>query len=414
MPTSGFDTLDLIEPIRRALRAQNHIIPTPIQTMAIPPLLAGRDLLGSAQTGSGKTAAFALPILQKLAQNRAPLERRSARALVLAPTRELAAQIADSFAAYGRHLGLRQAVVYGGVGKGNQVSALAAGVDILVATPGRLLDLQGEGRVRLDRVEVFVLDEADRMLDMGFLPDVRRVIGALPARRQSLFFSATLPPDILDLAGTLLTRPERVSIIPQAETALRIEQRVLFVDREDKTALLIRLLEDRSVQRALVFTRTKHRASRLAVQLARARIETDALHGNKGQTARQRALAGFHDGRIRVLVATDIAARGIDVEDISHVINYDLPNEPESYVHRIGRTARAGKAGIALSFCDASESGYLRDIEKMLKRSVSVMQDHPFHSAAAAGARPGPAVKRGGRAPAGRGRPRMAVRAARS
>ena len=401
MQGSEFEHLGLIEPLQRALQEQGYQEPTPIQAQAIPLLLAGHDLLGSAQTGSGKTAAFALPILQRLTQSRRPLEKKTPRVLVLAPTRELAAQIGDFFAVYGRHLKLRHTVVFGGVGKGNQIAALAAGVDILVATPGRLLDLAGEGRVRLAGVEIFVLDEADRMLDMGFFPDIRRVIALLPARRQSLFFSATLPPDILELAQSLLTRPKEVSVVTRAETAPRIEQKVLFVEQGDKTALLLNLLEDRGIDRVLVFTRTKHRASRLATQLARQRIETDAIHGNKGQTARQRALEGFHSGRIRVLVATDIAARGIDVDDVSHVINYDLPNEPESYVHRIGRTARAGKSGTALSFCDPSERGYLRDIEKLLKRTVAVVQDHPFHSAAAersvqkaAPPRRAPAVKR--------------------
>jgi ATP-dependent RNA helicase RhlE len=415
MFTTGFDELNLVEPIRRALRSQNYRTPTPIQHQAIPLLLAGHDLLGSAQTGSGKTAAFALPILQHLAQNHKPFERKSARALILAPTRELAAQIAESFSVYGRYLGLRQAVVYGGVGKGNQVAALSAGVDILVATPGRLLDLEREARVRLGRVEIFVLDEADRMLDMGFLPDIRRIIAALPPVRQSLFFSATLPPDILDLARSMLTRPQHILVTPQPDTELRIDQRVLFVDREDKTALLLSLLEDRNILRTLVFTRTKHRASRLAEQLKRNRIEADAIHGNKGQAARQRALAGFHAGRIRVLVATDVAARGIDVDDISHVINFELPNEPGNYIHRIGRTARAGKAGIALSFCDASEHEYLRAIEKLLRQKVPVVRDHPFHSTAVGDARPVTPASRGGRMSGqhGKGRRPFRVRAVR-
>jgi ATP-dependent RNA helicase RhlE len=384
MNTSSFEGLNLIEPIRRALRAQNYQVPTPIQTQAIPLLLAGHDLLGSAQTGSGKTAAFALPILQRLAQDTKRPPRGGTRALVLAPTRELAAQIADSFSTYGRHLGLRMAVVYGGVNKRPQITAIAPGVDILIATPGRLLDIQRDGRLQLNNVEIFVLDEADRMLDMGFIPDIRKVIASLPSRRQSLFFSATMPPEVQALARSMLSQPRHVAITPEAGSTPQIEQRVLFVDRESKTPLLLSLLEDASIERALVFTRTKHRANRLAEQLVKGRIKADAIHGNKNQGARERALNGFHTGRIRVLVATDIAARGIDVDDISHVINFELPNEPQSYVHRIGRTARAGKEGIAISFCDASESAYLRDIEKLLKQSIPVLRSHPFHSTAAA------------------------------
>jgi ATP-dependent RNA helicase RhlE len=386
-PTEGrtsFDGLNLIEPIRRALRAQNYQVPTPIQAQAIPVLLAGHDLLGSAQTGSGKTAAFALPILQHLAQNNKRPPRGGTRALVLAPTRELAAQIADSFSTYGRYLGLRKALVYGGVNKRPQIAAIAPGVDILIATPGRLLDIQRDGRLQLNQVEIFVLDEADRMLDMGFIPDIRKVIASLPSKRQSVFFSATMPREVTALAQSMLSQPVRIAIPPEAGSTPQIEQRVLFVDRESKTPLLLNLLEDSAIRRALVFTRTKHRANRLAEQLAKGRIKADAIHGNKNQGARERALDGFHAGRIRVLVATDIAARGIDVDDISHVINFELPNEPQSYVHRIGRTARAGKEGIAISFCDASESAYLRDIEKLLKHSIPVMRGHPFHSAAAA------------------------------
>jgi ATP-dependent RNA helicase RhlE len=397
MNATDFETLNLIDPIRRAVRAQNYENPTPIQASAIPPLLEGRDLLGTAQTGSGKTAAFALPILQNLAKNRIRLERKTARCLVLAPTRELAAQIADSFAVYGKYLGLKQAVVYGGVGKKDQVDALSGGLDILVATPGRLLDLEREGNARLGKVEIFVLDEADRMLDMGFIPDVRRIISMLPRRRQSLFFSATLPSDVLDLAQGMLADPVYVSVASEPHTIPKIDQKLLFVDREHKTSLLMRLLEDGSISRALVFTRTKHQANRLAFQLAKSRIRSDSIHGDKSQSAREKALAGFHSGRIRVLVATDIAARGIDVDDISHVINFELPNEPQSYVHRIGRTARAGKAGTALSFCDASEGGYLLEIEKLLRRSVPVVMDHPYHSVNAASAKRVVPVLTGGR-----------------
>ena len=397
MKISSFNKLNLIEPIQRALRVQNYQSPTPIQSRTIPLLLAGHDLMGSAQTGSGKTAAFALPILQNLVQNQRQPERRCVRTLVLAPTRELAAQIAESFSNYGRYLGLKQTVVYGGVSKSDQIAALSRGVDILVATPGRLLDLEREGSVRLEKVEIFVLDEADRMLDMGFIPDIRKIIASLPLKRQSLFFSATLRPDILCLARSMLIQPKKIAVTSELRTAPRIEQQVLFVDRKNKTALLKNLLKDRGIIRALVFTRTKHQANRLAQQLSESRIKTDSLHGNKTQAARQRALANFHSGRIRVLVATDIASRGIDVEDISHVINFELPNEPESYIHRIGRTARAGKSGMALSFCDASERGYLLEIERVLKQNVHVVQDHPFHSSSAASIKPIAIVRKGRR-----------------
>jgi len=385
MQTLSFEALDLIEPIKRALVAQNYTVPTPIQQQAIPLLLAGHDLMGSAQTGSGKTAAFALPILQHLALHRRQPQRTAARTLILAPTRELVGQIAESFAVYGKYLGLRQAVVYGGVGKQGQIRALQRGVDVLTATPGRLLDLLGDGVLRLDRVEIFVLDEADRMLDMGFIPAIRRIIAELPSPRQSLFFSATLPPEAVSLARSMLVEPRHVAVAREVDQAPEIDQHVLFVERENKTALLMSLLEDRAIRRVLVFTRTKHRANRLSQALVKASIRSDCLHGNKSQSARQQALAAFHAGRIRVLVATDIAARGIDVEDISHVINYELPNEPESYVHRIGRTARAGKSGTALSFCDPSENDYLRQIERLLKRRMSVMKDHRFVRAGGVG-----------------------------
>ena len=392
-----FDTLNLIEPLRRALRALNYSVPTPIQAQAIPLLLAGHDLMGSAQTGSGKTAAFALPILQKLEADRRTRMPKAPRVLVLAPTRELAAQIYESFGDYGRFLGIKKAVVYGGVGKKPQIDAMAAGLDVLVATPGRLLDLYGERRVRLDAVEIFVLDEADRMLDMGFIPDVRRIIDLLPKKRQSLFFSATLPAEVQRLAQSMLSEPKHVAVEPEAGHTPRIEQRVLFVDKESKTPLLLSLLEDPAIERALVFTRTKHRANRLAEQLQKGHIKADAIHGNKTQAARERALELFHAGKIRVLVATDIAARGIDVDDISHVINFELPNEPQSYVHRIGRTARMGKAGVAISFCDESESAYLRDIERLLDQSVPVARNHPFHSASAAAPRAEVFARTGGR-----------------
>ncbi|MGB8181630.1 MAG: DEAD/DEAH box helicase, partial [Stellaceae bacterium] len=366
--TLSFSELALVEPIQRALRAENYEHPTPIQAQAIPHLLAGRDLLGIAQTGTGKTAAFALPILQRLAANRVQAPRNSMRALVLTPTRELALQIADSFRSYGRHMGLRTAVIFGGVSQGPQVDALRRGIDILVATPGRLLDLHQQGHVRYDGVSVFVLDEADRMLDMGFIRDIRRIAPLLPKQRQSLLFSATMPDEINRLIGTLLKDPVRVEVTPAATTVERIEQRVMFVDTGNKRALLASLLGDKTIARALVFTRTKHGANRVAEGLAKGGIGAEAIHGNKSQSQRQRALGNFRDGRTRVLVATDIAARGIDIDGITHVINFELPNVPESYVHRIGRTARAGADGIAISFCDHSEKGFLRDIEKVTRQ----------------------------------------------
>ena len=399
-----FSDLGLIEPIQRAIRAESYATPTPIQAKAIPLLLAGRDLLGCAQTGTGKTAAFALPILHRLSGDPRRAGPKACRALVLTPTRELAAQIRTSFATYGRYLELKSTVVFGGVGQDPQVKALARGVDVLVATPGRLLDLMGQGLVRLDRLEVFVLDEADRMLDMGFIHDVRRVIRALPERRQSLFFSATMLPEVVRLADSILRDPVKVEAHPVASTAERIEQRVMFVEKAHKRPLLGRVLADGTVGRALIFTRTKHGADRVARQLAQDGIAADAIHGNKSQTARTRALERFKTGAGRVLVATDIAARGIDVEGITHVINYDLPNIPESYVHRIGRTARAGRRGVAISFCDAEERAYLRDIEALIKTRIQVMADHPWHAGsggpppAAASASPPPATRRPSRA----------------
>ncbi len=393
MTQVSFSDLDLIEPLLRALDAKNYTTPTPIQAQAIPPLLAGKDLLGVAQTGTGKTAAFGLSILQHITQARSPAGARATRALVLAPTRELAIQIAEEVRAYGRHLNLRQAVVFGGVGQHPQVRALARGVDILIATPGRLLDLLGQGHLRLDRVTHFVLDEADRMLDMGFIHDVRRVVAALPKRRQTMFFSATMPHEVARLAGDILTDPLRVEVAPSATTVERIEQRVFFVETANKRALLAEVLKDSALSRVIVFSRTKHGANRIAEQLEKRGVDAAAIHGNKSQGARQRALEGFKAGRTRVLVATDIAARGIDVDDVSHVINFDLPNEPENYVHRIGRTARAGAAGIALSFCDAGEREFLRDIETLTRQRLEVIAEHPFHAAAISAAPPA----RGGR-----------------
>jgi ATP-dependent RNA helicase RhlE len=382
--TTSFSDLALIEPIQRALAAEKYSTPTPIQSQAIPHLLAGRDLLGIAQTGTGKTAAFGLPILQRLFQDKAPAGPKGARALILTPTRELAIQIADSLRTYGRHLHLRLALVYGGVGQRPQVDSLARGVDILIATPGRLLDLMGQGHVRLGSLSIFVLDEADRMLDMGFIRDVRRIAATMPQRRQSMLFSATMPTDIADLAGSMLHDPVKVAVTPVASTVELIDQRVLFVDTANKRALLTAMLNGPGIGRALVFTRTKHGANRVAEQLERSRINAEAIHGDKAQNARQRALANFRSGRTRVLVATDIAARGIDIDGITHVINYELPNMPESYVHRIGRTARAGASGVALSFCGPDERAYLRDIERLTRRPLTVVADHPYAMAAQA------------------------------
>jgi ATP-dependent RNA helicase RhlE len=372
MTATDFTSLGLSEPLLRALAAREYTVPTPIQAQCIPHLLKGRDLLGIAQTGTGKTAAFALPILQELAGNgRKPMPRMP-RTLVLAPTRELATQIADSFEAYGRHLHLRVAIVFGGVGQMPQVQALKRGVDILVATPGRLLDLMQQRHCDLSDVEILVLDEADRMLDMGFLPDVRRIISTLPKDRQSLLFSATMPKDVAALAQNLLRDPLRVEVTPQAATADRIEQSIYFVTKAGKRDLLAKLLADPVFERTLVFTRTKHGADRVVKHLKQCEIHAHAIHGNKSQNARERALDDFRSGKAPVLIATDIAARGIDVPEITHVINFDLPNIPESYVHRIGRTARAGRDGIAISFCDHEEREYLRDIEKLIKQRIPV------------------------------------------
>lgn len=372
-----FHELNLTKPLLRAVQAEGYTEPTPIQVQAIPHVLAGKDVVGCAQTGSGKTAAFALPILQRLG----PAPRtRTIRALVLTPTRELAAQIGENFATYGRHTGLKYTVVFGGVGQQPQVKAIRRGVDILVATPGRLLDLMNQGIIHLNNIEVFVLDEADRMLDMGFIHDVNRVIKVLPTKRQTLLFSATMPQAIQELAGRILDSPVRVEVTPQATTVDTVAQSIFFVERNAKRGLLEHLLRDKAVQRVLVFTRTKHRANKLAKQLGQARIHAEAIHGNKSQGARTQALANFKSGKTRVLVATDIAARGLDVDNVTHVINFDLPNEPESYVHRIGRTARAGATGIAYSFCDTDERKYLRDIERLIRQNVPVVAEHPYES----------------------------------
>ena len=377
MTDSKFSDFGLADPIKRALVDRNHVVPTPIQAGAIPELLAGRDMLGIAQTGTGKTAAFALPILHHLSQNHERSSPRSPRALILAPTRELAIQIGDEFRAYGRHLRLRHSVIFGGVNQRPQVNALSRGIDILVATPGRLLDLMNQRHLRLDAIEILVLDEADRMLDMGFLRDVRKIISAMPKARQSLLFSATMPSDIARLSGEILTNPLRVEVTPQATPIERIEQSVHHVEAGGKGSLLAGVFADPAFSRVIVFTRTKHRANRVAEQLCKRGIDADAIHGNKTQGARQRALKRFRSGEVRVLVATDIAARGIDVEGITHVINFELPNEPESYVHRIGRTARAGAGGAAISFCDPSERSYLRDIERLIQRRLTVIGEAP-------------------------------------
>ena len=367
---NDFNSLGLAKPILQALAAEGYTTPTPIQAQAIPLVLEGRDLLGIAQTGTGKTAAFALPILQRLAADKKPAPRRGCRCLVLSPTRELATQIADSFRTYGKHMGLSVAVVFGGVKYGPQVRALAAGVDILVATPGRLIDHLEQKVANLSEVEVFVLDEADQMLDLGFVVPIRRIAKLLPHKRQNLFFSATMPTEIGKLAGELLKDPAKVSVTPQATTVEKIDQKVLFIEGARKRALLAELFEDEAMKRVLIFTRTKRGADRVAKQLATVGVEAAAIHGDKTQGQRERSLAAFKAGQVQALVATDIAARGIDVDAISHVIQYELPNVPEAYVHRIGRTARAGAAGIAVAFCGEEERGLLRDIQRVTKQTI--------------------------------------------
>jgi len=392
----------LVQPLQRAVAEEGYTIPTPIQQQAIPLLLAGRDVLGCAQTGTGKTAAFTLPLLQYLTEHRRPTPAGRPRALILAPTRELAAQIGDSIHTYGRHVRVSHTVIFGGVSQSHQVRALHGGVDIVVATPGRLLDLMQQGFVRLDDVEYFVLDEADRMLDMGFLPDMRRVIAKLPAKRQSLFFSATLTHEALELARTLVHDAAHVSVAPEQPTVDKIKQSVMFVAKKDKNDLLVVLLRATGMGKVIVFTQRKHVANRVTEHLNDEGITAAAIHGNKSQGARTQALGGFREGRVRVLVATDIAARGIDVDGITHVINYELPNEPETYIHRIGRTARAGADGDALSFCCAEERDYLRDIERLLRRPIPVDSRHGYHCEAAKhatgdAARPPPKQQHGGR-----------------
>lgn len=375
-----FAELNLIEPLKLALSEAGYITPTPIQAEAIPTLLDGKDLLGCAQTGTGKTAAFALPILHRLVTHPNKIAPRHARVLVLTPTRELAIQVHESFVTYGKNLKLKYAVVFGGVGQSPQVRAIAPGVDVIVATPGRLMDLIEQGFIKLSALEVFVLDEADRMLDMGFIHDIKKILKLLPAKRHNLFFSATMPPEIERLANSILVKPTRVEVTPVSSTAELISQQVMLVDRENKRPLLKHVLGDQTLKRVIVFSRTKHGANKIVEYLGKNEIIAEAIHGNKSQSARQKALENFRAGKIRVLVATDIAARGIDIDDISHVINYDLPNESESYVHRIGRTARAGASGIAISFCDADEKAFLKDIEKLIGKSIPVIDNQPFHS----------------------------------
>jgi ATP-dependent RNA helicase RhlE len=375
----SFEKLELIEPIRAALKAEGYTTPTPIQAQAIPIVLEKRDLLGCAQTGTGKTAAFAIPILQILHQDEVFKKGPTAiKTLILTPTRELAIQIGESFAAYGKFLKIRHTVIFGGVSQKSQTDALRAGVDILIATPGRLLDLMDQRFVNLQHLKIFVLDEADRMLDMGFIHDVKKIISKIPVKRQTLFFSATMPDEITKLSSNILTHPVRIEVTPVSSTAEKVKQGVYFVEKNDKKKLLLHILKDKSIESVLVFTRTKHGADRVSKDLTKLGILTMAIHGNKSQNARQNALKAFKAGKLRVLVATDIAARGIDIDELSYVINYEIPNVPETYVHRIGRTGRAGASGTALSFCDGEEKDFLRDIQKLIGKQVPVIQDNPY------------------------------------
>ena len=375
----NFDELRIITPILKALKTEGYTIPTPIQEKAIPVILEGKDLVGCAQTGTGKTAAFAVPLLQNLYKDKSNVRGlRTIKALILTPTRELAVQIGDSLAAYGKHTGLKHTVIFGGVSQYHQTNALRAGVDILVATPGRLLDLMNQKYIRLDNIKIFVLDEADRMLDMGFSHDMKKIIARLPVKRQTLLFSATMPREITDLVDVILKKPVKVEVTPPSSTVDSIEQSVYFVDQKDKTSLLIQLLNNRSIDSALVFTRTKHGADKVVKALAKARITAQAIHGNKSQGARQSALNDFKSKRTRVLIATDIASRGIDVQELSHVINFDLPNVPETYIHRIGRTGRAGLGGTAVSFCDKEEKAYLWDIQKLISQKIPIIKNEAY------------------------------------
>ena len=374
-----FEQLNLIEPILKALNEEGYTNPTPIQAQTIPYLLDKKDVLGCAQTGTGKTAAFAIPILQLLHQNRTSYSgKRIIKSLIVTPTRELAIQIGESFDAYGKHTGIINTVIFGGVPQNPQTNRLNNGVDVLIATPGRLLDLIAQGFINLSRVEFFVLDEADRMLDMGFIHDVKKLIKLLPDKRQSLFFSATMPPVILTLAGTILTDPVKVEVAPVSSTADTIQQAIFFVGKADKPKLLLHLLENPEIETVLVFTKTKHGADKVVKVLNSKGVKAEAIHGNKSQNARQRALTNFKNKEIRVLVATDIAARGIDIDELQYVINFDIPNIPETYVHRIGRTGRAGSNGTSYSFCDLDEKPFLKDIQKLIDKSIPVIEDQPF------------------------------------
>ncbi len=375
-----FKDLGVIEPILKAIQAEGYEHPTPIQEQAIPILLSGKDLLACAQTGTGKTAAFSIPIIQSIYENHfdGHKGRRKIKALIVTPTRELAIQIGENITAYSRFTGIRNTVIYGGVKQGAQVSALKKGVDILIATPGRLLDLIGQGYINLSNVAYSVLDEADHMLDMGFIHDIKKIVAKLPEDRQSLFFSATMPPEIVNLSKRILGNPEKITIKPEQKTAERVSQQIYFVPKKQKIKLLIHLLETNVMDSVLVFSRTKHGANKIVRLLGRADIVAEAIHGNKSQNARQRALSNFKAGSTKVLVATDIAARGIDVDELSHVVNYDLPNIPETYVHRIGRTGRASASGEAISFCEIEERPYLRDIQRLIKQRIPVVSDHPF------------------------------------
>ena len=375
---NNFEALGLSKKLLEAIESEGYTTPTPVQEQSIPPLLAGRDVLGVAQTGTGKTAAFALPVLQIMSRTKTQ-GKRHIKALILSPTRELAAQIGERFSVYGENLDIRHKVIFGGVNQNPQVRALQKGIDVLVATPGRLLDLINQGHIDITRVEFFVLDEADRMLDMGFIRDIKKVLKLLPKRRQNLLFSATMPKSIADLAGSFLHNAIMIDVSPKEITVDRIKQKIMFVRKADKRRLLVNLIKEEKVRCGIVFTRTKHGANRLVKQLDQSRINAAAIHGNKSQGARTKALAGFKNGSIAILVATDIASRGIDVDGITHVFNYDLPNEPESYVHRIGRTARAGRSGIAYGFCDESESGYLVGIQQLIGHEIDTDIGHEFH-----------------------------------
>jgi ATP-dependent RNA helicase RhlE len=375
-----FEKLNLITPILQAVKAKGYTSPTPIQAQAIPTILEGKDLLGCAQTGTGKTAAFAIPTLQLLCKARESGHwSKGIKTLIVTPTRELAIQIDESFAAYGKGTDLRHTVIFGGVKQHHQVRRLRSGIDILVATPGRLIDLMNQGIINLKDLKIFILDEADRMLDMGFIHDIKRIIAKLPARRQSLFFSATMPPTITQLANTLLTNPTRVEVAPVSSTAETVTQRMYMVDKGSKKSLLTHILKSDTIPSALVFTRTKYGADKLARFINKSGIKAEAIHGNKSQNARQNALKNFKAKKTKVLVATDIAARGIDIDELSHVINFEIPNEPETYVHRIGRTGRAKNSGMALSFCDRDEQPYVRDIQRLISKTIPVEDEHPFH-----------------------------------